>query len=270
MRTEGCSTSRLRPYIGCMSDPFSHARRRLARAIEHVRDFERKFDAYTRSTPPKLMQEIYTSGGRRLLFVGMASLPDGLEDSAVDAIAGFRATLDYAVYASCVALGATKPKKAHFPFGKTAQDVANTIKRQCRDVHPTIASLCENYEPFENGKGHTLWALNGLRNVAEHASIVEVRPHVSEGDFRIPSNVDPATVKILDFKWDHERRRIAMAEVGPEDPAIKYGFSCAMSVTFPDSSFVDASCGRVFEDLEQRVGGIVIAIEDATAKLRAT
>lgn len=226
---------------------------------------------FVHSQKDALVSEIKPDGRKLAKFKMSGPLPEVSEDLAVDAVAGLRATLDYAAYASAVALGAVRPKSAYFPFADSAAELKNTIKGRCKDLHPNIVTLFESFEPYKGGSGNALWSLNKLRQVAEHASIVAVSFHTQDGSLEIPSGVDPADVSTSNFIWDSEKHEVIIAEFparAPGEEDLKYHFQFTLKITFPQApTLEEAAAGDLLEQLSGVIGGIADATEAETRKL---
>lgn len=239
------------------SSPFRHPQRRLARARHHIDELSRSADAFMATQPHRQTTENLTEGRRRL-YVEMSPLPDLCEDLAVDAIAALRASLDYAVFASVRAAGIENARSAYFPFADTAVDLEKVIKGRCKDVSSSVIDVFRVAQPFSGGAGERLWALNKLRGLAEHASVIEARLFITQGSFRVPGGIDPATVSVLDFRWDHERHRVALAEVGPPVAGQQYKFDFTIALTMPEAPlFSEEPAAKVLYELAAAIEKLI-------------
>lgn len=118
-----------------MAHPFDSARRKVARAKEHIATLEGEVAAffagkpYSRVAEPDPKQphlEVH-----KLRFTG--DLPDQFATMTSDGPHNLRDALDNAGYALAVASGKTSPLNAAFPFAGSSADFKNSLGR-CKDI----------------------------------------------------------------------------------------------------------------------------------------
>lgn len=157
-----------------MDDPFWSASRRLARADKHIADLKREIDAYLRTQPYAPVREIQPDGTHEFHKLRIVRLvPDIITDCAFDAVTNLRASLDNAAYAIALSYAPNLAKNVHFPVADTASQLKGDLRgAKGRPFPPDIRALLCGLQPHEGGHNHFVWALNKVRNQAEHRFIV--------------------------------------------------------------------------------------------------
>ena len=147
---------------------FDSARRKVARAREHIATLEVEVAAffaagpYIRVAEPDPRQpplEVH-----KLRFT--KDLPDQFATMTSDALHNLRDSLDNAGYALAVASGQTSPQNAAFPFAGSLPAFKNSLGR-CKDVPKEFHSVFEAYGPYKGGND-VLWALSKLAVIDKH------------------------------------------------------------------------------------------------------
>jgi hypothetical protein len=236
-RTVECEPGNLRREFGRMIEqmahPFQSARRKVARAKEHISTLECKivafFDAkpYIRVAEPDTIEphlEVH-----KLRFT--QGLPDLFATLASDALHNLRDALDNAGYALAVAAGKTNPLHTAFPFGGSAADFENSLGR-CKDIAEEIHTLFRAYGPYKGGND-LLWALNKLAVTDKHKLLTIAlnsqlgNVHAEGAIHRIP--VNPT--------WDAAKQEIELFTGLVGHPA-KGKMEIGLFVSFDDVPFV--------------------------------
>jgi hypothetical protein len=204
---------------------------------------------------------------RRRIIVTWQPFPEEVEDSSVDAICALRATLDYAGFAAARALGCAHPRSCYFPFADTNVELENTIKGRCRDLHPRIVELFRSFEPYQGGRGEALWALNKLRQKAEHAAVTRAEFRIENGLIHVSGGAPPDSVQPY-FSFDREKHEVVVAEVGPERPHTNYSFQFTIHIAFPDAPLYPAEpVHGVFKVLVEAINRIIQTTEATTSSI---
>ncbi len=151
-----------------MAHPFDSARRKVARAREHIATLEGEVAAffaaktYSRVAEPDPKQphlEVH-----KLRFAG--DLPDQFATMTSDGLHNLRDALDNAGYALAVASGKVSPLNAAFPFAGSSADFKNSLGR-CKDIPVTFHKIFESYGPYKGGNDF-LWVLSKLAVINKH------------------------------------------------------------------------------------------------------
>lgn len=151
-----------------MSDPFESARRKVARAKEHISTLERETVSFFSAKPYIRIAEP-DSEARQLEVHKLrfsAGLPDQFATLTSDALHNLRDSLDNAGYALAIVAGKAAPLHTAFPFGGSAVDFENSLGR-CKDIPTEIHALFRAYKPYKGGNDF-LWALNRLAVTDKH------------------------------------------------------------------------------------------------------
>lgn len=151
----------------------SEARAKLDRARKHIADFEALISNFLATDFYRLRIETDERKGRmELVFESLHQPNKELNVVLGDAIGNLRSTLDYAAVAIARPItGAVDG--VYFPFA----DQANGFAGQCRNpnlgLSETLRShFIDNVQAYEGGNGHTLWAVNKIRNIDKHRFLV--------------------------------------------------------------------------------------------------
>ena len=112
-----------------MAELLKSARRKVARAKEHIAELQANTDHFFSGHPYRLVVEPDTTDPRyevyRLWFD--EGIPASIENSASDALHNLRDSLDNAGYALALAAGRTNPLNAGFPFARSAADFKDSL-----------------------------------------------------------------------------------------------------------------------------------------------
>jgi hypothetical protein len=192
-----------------MSDPFTSARRKIARAKRHILDLEREITAFIGENPYiQVVEDDPQRPGYRFHKIKLTkTLPESFADLIGDAVNNLRAALDHACYAVAAASGKIVPREAYFPFAGDASKLDSAIKGRSKDVPQEIHPLLRSFQPYKGGN-EILWTLNLLCIADRHKMITPigtgiVRPGTNirgTGFFDMP--IPPV--------WDRSKLRIAI------------------------------------------------------------
>jgi len=169
----GESDGELLEQLDTMTDPFSSPKHRLARAKKHLADLKAEVDGFFLGEDPAEVVLEPNAGGTKNLhkFRFRKPLPAVTDDLAWDTVSNLRAALDNATFTCGVVAGNPDAKSAKFPFGDTAADVENDVRRGCKDLPQPIIALLMTFQPYKGGND-SLWALNKLCNIHKHRFLV--------------------------------------------------------------------------------------------------
>lgn len=99
-------------------------------------------------------------------------------------------------------MGKNNPKKAMFPFAKSADEESNVRKRNCKDLPEEIFNEFWNFKPFIGGD-NILWSLNEIANCNKHRAIVPVGHGLSGSQMVRNFHCDGLCHEImLPTRWD--------------------------------------------------------------------
>jgi hypothetical protein len=154
------------------ADLFYSPKRTLARAHHHIEVLCSKTDDFMNGRAPGTYMIERRPGPKnqhtikfdRDFFQELCSI-------AFDAANNLRSALDQTAYATALADGKLKPKKAYFPMAGSLEKLDDVVKGRCADLRPEIIALFRTFHPYAGGN---LWlaALNTLCNTQKHATLI--------------------------------------------------------------------------------------------------
>jgi hypothetical protein len=247
-----------------MSDPFASSRRKIAWAKKNTAILNRKlgiffrrYGGYEPFAEPHPDRE-----GMTLIKVRFKrQFPEDFSEWVSDILANLRASLDHAVYAVSVASGKDpQPGDCCFPFGRTEEKFETSLRgRVPQELWPVIRP-CKPYK----GGNHALWALNAMRGMNEHATII---PTVGIG------SIEETVITAKGFwsipaqpVWDGIKHEMELATVR-QGAEFKAHFKLAYSVAFGDGILRGKNVGKVLHDFAELVTLIVDRIEAESKRL---
>jgi hypothetical protein len=248
-----------------MSDLFYSAKRRIARAKEHIRVFETTMDSFFASEPYACVTEIDPQTGYDQLKVKLTRpLPDALTDLAVEAIEALRASLDQAPYATAIAAGHAHPKYACFPIAPDAVQIDRVIAGRCKQIPKDIIAFFRSLEPYEGGND-LIFALNEACNTSKHRLLRPLGTAV--GGSAVAQFVVHASGGLLMPRWDSARNELVVASFS-SDSDIDYDGSVSFFVVFGDVKVIRGKDAfSTLNAMASEVEGIVSATEAEARRL---
>jgi hypothetical protein len=164
--------------LSVMADVFYSPRLTLVRANYHIQNFKALVHSFADGQPWTYIVDRQSQPGKIIHKIKFTQpLPEMLPCILFDAVNNLRAVLDQSGYAAATAAGRANPKKTNFPFGDDPAQLENNIvgRKVCEHLPPEIVSLFRGFEPYERGKGTSLWVLNKLCNSKKHSSLVPLK-----------------------------------------------------------------------------------------------
>jgi hypothetical protein len=158
-------------------DPFYSAKRRLARAKKHATELETSYIGFINSNPYMRAVDLDVNGVTKLHKIKLVKpFPEELSDITTDAFDNLRSVLDQTVYAASIASGGTPPEFTVFPISVSAKHWKDLARGGiCKYVPGDIVTLFRRFKPYKGGDD-SLWGLNKLRNVNQHAILAPLGP----------------------------------------------------------------------------------------------
>ncbi|MFT0547876.1 hypothetical protein ACMHYO_16295 [Allopusillimonas ginsengisoli] len=140
-------------------------------------------------------------------------IPGQFRSKARHIASDIRSSLDHIGYASAIATGKSKPKKASFPFARSADEATNVRKRNCQDLPDEIFDVFWSFQPYLGGD-NILWALNELANCNKHRSIVPVGQGLSGAQMIHNFSCDGICHELaFPSQWDTEKSEAILCVV---------------------------------------------------------
>lgn len=152
-----------------MATPFASSKRKLARAKEHLANFEREvviFCASDQHTP--LKEPDPENAQHEVHKIKFREFPDALLTAADECIHHLRTCLDNSIYDCAATKLPPKWGEAVFPFSDSATTFESGLNGRCKGVPLEIRSLLRAFKPYKGGDDF-LCALNALSNTDKHA-----------------------------------------------------------------------------------------------------
>lgn len=224
-----------------MADPFSSARRKLARAKIHIEDLKNRIITFEQSNPYEVVSEPDPDKPQEIVHKMRRTKPlPETSEIAGDAINNLREALDHTAYAV-----AFPPRRhCHFPFGSDAANFEISAQGNCKHVPQEIISLFRAFKPYKGGND-SLWALNQICRANKHTVLTSIginsrwtgkfpfsRLEVLEGI------TEPFWMVYPPIMWDRSKQEVVLARGSPNNPHLQYEVSITTFVCFDDVEVV--------------------------------
>jgi hypothetical protein len=158
-----------------MGEVVERIRAEIARAKQHIQDFELGWNAFKDTGPYAVAIKEDAKGGKRIYYVSKADpLPYALAAIAADVIQNLRSPLDQTAYQLVLdASGGTEPKsKVYYPIAGNAAAYPSTRGGAIKGVRKEVVDAIDATEPYKGGKGDALWRLNALNKINKHKLLI--------------------------------------------------------------------------------------------------
>lgn len=186
-----------------MPTDLDSAKEMLGDAKALLDEFENSVASFFRTAPYKTVIEYSAKNGSNTHKIKLTQeIPGQFRSKARHIASDIRGALDHAGYAAALASGKNNPKKAMFPFAKSADEESNVRKRNCKDLPEEIFNEFWNFKPFIGGD-NILWSLNEIANCNKHRAIVPVGHGLSGSQMVRNFHYDGLCHEImLPTRWD--------------------------------------------------------------------
>jgi hypothetical protein len=246
------------------ANPFSSAKRRLARAKKHIRTIERQCKAFFGKKPYAHIIEADPQTRFEFHKIRLTKpLPDTVTDLAYEAIEGMRASLDHAAHA-VASRSSVRPKdleRLHFPIADDAAKFEDLLKQKgTRDLPSDILALFRSFKPYK-GDNFLIWALNQVRRQGTHRLIVPVGLAVPQIHVHHMTARSPGPVDLMAPQWDAEKHEIVFARTIP-GAQLEYNLNLSFFVAFGEVEGLkgEPAIGAL-DDIAGEVERIIVATE---------
>ncbi|MBR7633305.1 hypothetical protein [Janthinobacterium lividum] len=250
------------------NEKLGSARRTLKNAQRHIATLESECLNYFQLKPLGTQIEIDSESGHEVhKLVVKVPLPELIEQAAFDAANNLRSALDQACYAIAIASG-NDGKKAHFPFGKTLEDVRGKKKKAggSRDIPDEVFSLILAIKPYKDGN-LLLWELNDICNKGKHEIITPVGAQFEPMGIVKRGKFEHLVRLALPPKWDFERQEMILAIVGRGS---KYEYEMQVSPFLAiagNGAFSQENALLVLSEMEKAVLSVLDQLEEKMSNL---
>lgn len=157
---------------------FADARAKLARARVHIADVNTAITGYLATNFYQFTVQTNKDGTFELIFQSLHQPDQALNATIGDAISNLRSTLDYTVNAALFPITG-KRDAGGYPFADDAKGVGGQAKVVLAPLgQAVIDHVVDQMQGYQGGAGHTLWALNKLRNIDKHRLLVATAQNV--------------------------------------------------------------------------------------------
>jgi hypothetical protein len=220
-----------------VTHPFDSPRRTLQRAKHHIRDLDQVVRAFSDGQPRPWSYVTDTeSQAPNTVYKIRFHTPPPADAACIifDAVNNLRATLDQIGYSAAIASGKTDPSGTNFPFGDDPAGVERVFKRNRAHLTlpPQIMDLFRSVEPYKDGSGQLLWAVNKLCNTKKHSKLV---PTMITEAWAFTEDADGTPIGTLDDNWMPNEGELILMVVPPEDDGHVSGrFAFTVSVNSVD------------------------------------
>jgi hypothetical protein len=190
-------------------DPFFSAKLRIARATDHLNDLEAQIDKFFAGTPYTSLVELDPDGIHAIHKIHILHrFPLVWYILATEIVEHLRASLDHATFAT-----RTQPTTnyAAFPFGKTPDDLDNSVRGRSKDVPPEIQALLRSFNAYQGGND-PLYILNELSNASKHGLVTLVAGAAHSGEIVGTAEGIARGIQFLEpLTWDSKKNEIPYA-----------------------------------------------------------
>jgi hypothetical protein len=229
-----------------MIDPFKSARRRLARAKEHILDITSRRASFSQGKPFKRVVETNPENGLREHKIRLTSdIPDKITDLTYESVESLRSALDQATYAIANMCNVTRPNRVQFPIADTLWEFENILSSRLKEFPSAILLLFHSFKTYETG--NCIWALNRIRRQTVHRLIVPVG-FTSIGTV-VFTNLADARITPEHFRagrelrptWNVEKNEMIYMVASPAD---RFNYNVVCTFDFAFGSAVEGVGGR--------------------------
>ncbi len=251
-------------------DLFESPKLLIDRAREHTDALEAAFNTFFGSHPYAKVVDYDPQTGQNVYKIRLTGhLPGRLKTVAKDVLSNLRESLDHAIYAAAVSLGAIDPRATAFPFANDATHLQGELRgRKLKDIPPELYPMLEGFKPYPGGND-TLVSLNRTRNPGTHRILVPVGFASVAMNMEISSGVITGG-QIGYSRWDPAKNEVEYMRLS-HGSHMNYNIQVAFDVTFGDVETVRGkSVLATLREFATEVDGVVLAIEAETKRLLAS
>jgi hypothetical protein len=252
------------------ADPFEGPKLLLDGARENIHELELQCQAFVESCRCTPVTELDRETGDNLCKIRIVqTIPGRLRVIASNGLNNLRHSLDQAVNAAAVELGATK-RDSYFPFAPDAGAIDGEIRRKCRRVPSEIIRLIKAFQPYGGGDD-LLYAMSRISGPNKHQLVLKLNINVPNILVE-SSDRNPLIIKgPCDFvhSWDSTKQELQLARVHPGGSFHYDGkVSMPLFVSLGDSEITSGEpAPALLDTLAGKVHGIVRALEAETRRL---
>jgi len=227
---------------------------RLRRASENLSKLDKCVANYFKKQPyRKTVEHVPEENMDHHKVVLTKSFPERATNLAVEAIEGFRSSLDQAAYASACYAGREGSKFASFPIVANEEDLEVRIKGASKDLPEEAKEVIRSYKPFKEGN-QSLFLLNELCNSNKHRLIVPVG--MGTAGVKYQDMTISGTGSIPVPKWNKEKQELVFGSFQP-GTEFKYNVEISFYAAFDASEASGLSVIDTMREIEEEVRNII-------------
>jgi hypothetical protein len=141
---------------------------KIKRADHHISDLKVAIDAFHNPCPHQVTCQIDSDNRPTYRLAKLAKIDPIIGAITGDVIQNLRAALDYLACALWSRTNAGECKAIYFPITETASKYVSEGLRKIKGMGQDAVEAISAVEPYEGGKGDTLWRLHKLSMVDKH------------------------------------------------------------------------------------------------------
>jgi len=251
-----------------MTDLFTHSKRRIARAREHIANLDIETKAFFESKPWTSVNEPNPDKPDEILgkIRFTSRFPDNVFNLGEESIEGLRAALDKCAFATA---GNPSSKSAYFPIADSAGQLETEVigRGRCKDIPPDILTFFRAFQPYKGGN-NLVWALNKARQPSIHGlfSIAAAYP-AGSARLRVTGRITSGPSVIVDPAWNRDKNEIAFFKVGAGSE-FEYNLDFSLYVAFNEPDVIRGSAlVPTLSAMASEVERIVLATETECLRL---
>ncbi|MGB7929179.1 MAG: hypothetical protein WCF61_13605, partial [Terriglobales bacterium] len=221
--------------------------------------FFRRYGGYEPIAEPDPKRKGFTLYKVRL----KRQLPEHISEWVSDIIGNLRASLDHAIYSLSVARGGhPQPGDVYFPFGRTETHFERALEGRCKDI-PELWPFIRKCKPYKGGN-ETLWALNAMRGMNEHAMVIPAAG--IGGIMNISGKASGTTCLLNPVIWDSAKNEMEIMSFGP-GTEYNIKFKLSYSIMFGDGILRGKKVGDTLHLFIELTEGMIDGMEAETRRL---
>lgn len=248
-----------------MADPLDSARRKLARAQQHIGDLETQLKRLFEEQPCTNIVEVDAHGQYKLFKVRFKR---PIPDTTYDAVQNLRDALDHAGYGIAVASGKTSPLHTNFPFAPDLAKFEQQVGGRCKDLPDEIVSLFRSFRPYKGGND-LIWALNRVAVTNKHM-LVNPMVAASQNLFINTLSIGGGTVPFgigEPARWDSTKNEITVMRL-PADAQVQANFGVSVFIAFGEIDVVSGEpVDVILHTFAGEVERVLVALEVETRRI---
>jgi hypothetical protein len=156
-----------------LSATVDRIRSKIARAKQHLVDFELGLKAFHETNPYEVSYKERPETGQRVYYISRVDcVPDQLTCIAADVLQNLRSPLDQLAWQLRTTLGDPPDNNVNFPMTNVPTEHETLCRRNMKGVPQDVMDAVIATKAYPGGDGHALWQLKELNNPDKHQLLV--------------------------------------------------------------------------------------------------